>query len=355
MATESKNEKFGMKLDNHIEATIDDWQDHFFKIFSERNKDFTEGHQFMWLKVIEKATIVGEAIRKNDFNEASRSLARVFCWLCGFCSENKDILGTDKLSDIIWYKYPRICSTCAIKMDTKLVEEILKKDGLKCACDRTADDRENKKVNNEILEGYRKLERPNALDEWVMMFEAIFGHRLHIQSLDSICFHFMEEVGEVTTALRNYRENEINIDHRENVDRDTLVRIMDNIRGDDPEYVILKSEINDDREFFDACQNLMVNSIKEEVADVFSWLSALVIKLLDNRKCYTEYEDRFFSTLFPTESQDTFQPFYSRTRKPLNLSSIVCLEYYNGCPICKNRKMGKDQCMCKTKMAPTII
>jgi len=353
MVTESENEKFRMKLDNHMKATIDNWQAYFYKIFSERNKDFTEGHQFMWLKVIEKATIVGEAIRKNNFNEASRSIARVFCWLCGFCSENKDILGTDKLSDIIWYKYPRVCSTCAVKINKELIKEITSKNGLKCTCDRTADERVNKKVDNEILEGYRELEKPKALDEWVMMFEAIFGHRLHIQSLDSICFHFLEEVGEVTTALRNYRENEMNID-RGNVDRALLERIMGRLRGDDPEYVILKLE-KDDRIFFDACQNLMANSIKEEVADVFSWLSALVIKLLGNRRCYTEYEDRFFSTLFPTESQDKFQPFYIRTRKPLNLSSIVCLEYCNGCPVCENKKMGNDRCTCEIKMAPSII
>jgi hypothetical protein len=168
----------------------------------------------------------------------------VFCWLCGFCSENKDIIGTDKLSDIIWYKYPRVCSTCAVKINKGLIKEITSKNGLKCTCDRTADDRVNKKVDNEILDGYRELEKPEALDEWVMMFEAIFGHRLHIQSLDSICFHFLEEVGEVTTALRNYRENEMNID-RGNVDMDMLERIMGNIRGDDPEYVILKSEKNE--------------------------------------------------------------------------------------------------------------
>ena len=354
MVTESENEKSEIKIKDPMNMTIDGWQAYFHQIFSERNKDFTEGHQFMWLKVIEKATIVGEAIRKNDFNEASRSLARVFCWLCGFCSENKDIIGTDKLSDVIWYKYPRVCSTCAVKINEELAKEILNKEGLKCACDHTADERVNKKVNNEILEGYRLLKKPKTLDDWVVMFEAIFGHRLHIQSLDSICFHFVEEVGEVTTALRNYRENTMVITS-ENVDRDMLERIMEKIRGDDPKYIIIKTKMMDDRDFFDACQNLMADSIKEEVADVFSWLSALVIKLLGNRKCYTEYEERFFSTLFATESQDTFQPYYSKKRKPLNLSSIVCLEYCNGCPSCENRKMGNDRCTCETKMAPTII
>lgn len=352
MVTETtKNEKPIINSNNHSEATIEDWQAYFLQLFSKRN-EFLTG-PFMWLKVIEKATIVGEAIRKNNFNEASISLARVFCWLCAFCSENKDVLETDNLGEIVWYKYPKVCSACVVELNEELMKEIESKTALKCRCDQTVEYKVNKHVNNEILDEYRRLSKPVKLDEWVEMFCVIYGHRLHIQSLDSICFHFLEEVGEVTTALRNYKELKINIDPA-NVDRNKLIKLMDPLRKNDVEYDLLKSKKKSEVEFCDGCRKILKDSIKEELADVFSWLCALVIKLLENRKCYTEYEGRFFNTLYPDGPMGKLQTFYNQ--KPLNLSSIVYLEYADGCPVCKNLKKKEGvKCICGTKMSSTII
>lgn len=254
MVTETtKNEKPLVSENNHSEVSLEVWQDYFSQLYSERNKDFTpEVSSFIWLKVIEKATVVGESIRKKNFNDASKALARVFCWLCSFSTKNSDMLDTKSLSEIVWYKYPKICSTCAQELDTELMRELENKKALKCRCDQNVEDISGKHVNNEILEEYRRLDKPIKLDEWVDMFRVIYGHRLHLQSLDSICFHFVEEVGEVTTALRNYRELEINIDPK-NVERDKILKLMDPVRKNDTDYDLLKTKEENDEVFFAGC------------------------------------------------------------------------------------------------------
>jgi NTP pyrophosphatase (non-canonical NTP hydrolase) len=186
------------------------------------------------------------------------------------------MLETNNLSEIVWYKYPKVCSTCALELNEELIREIESKKALKCRCDQTVEYELSKHVNNEILGEYRRLSKPVKLDEWVEMFNVIYGHRLHIQSLDSICFHFVEEVGEVTTALRNYKEFGINIDP-ENVDRDKLIKFMDPLRKNNLEYDLLKLKEKSDEGFFAGCQKILMDGIKEELADVFSWLCALVI------------------------------------------------------------------------------
>jgi hypothetical protein len=96
------------------------------------------------------------------------------------------------------------------------------------------------------------------------------------------------------------------------------------------------------------------DSIKEELADVFSWLCALIIKLLESRKCYTDYEKRFIRKLDKDGPMAKLLKFYEE--KPLKLSSIIYLEYIDGCPVCKNLKNEKgSKCICDTKMSPTII
>lgn len=355
MVTETtKNEKPLVRENNHSEVSLEVWQDYFSQLYSERNKDFTpEVSSFIWLKVIEKATVVGESIRKKKFNDASKALARVFCWLCGFCTKNSDMLETNSLSEIVWYKYPKICSTCAQELDTELMRELENKKALKCRCDQNVEDISGKHVNNEILEEYRRLDKPIKLDEWVDMFRVIYGHRLHLQSLDSICFHFVEEVGEVTTALRNYRELEINIDPK-NVERDKILKLMDPVRKNDTDYDLLKTKEENDEVFFAGCRKILKDSIKEELADVFSWLCALIIKLLESRKCYTDYEKRFIRKLDKDGPMAKLLKFYEE--KPLKLSSIIYLEYIDGCPVCKNLKNEKgSKCICDTKMSPTII
>jgi len=74
--------------------------------------------------------------------------------------------------------------------------------------------------------------------EWVNTFERIYGNLDRIQSIEQICFHLTEEIGEVARELRLVREN-----HQ-------------------------KKKLKE-----------RVKKLQDELADVFDWLIALLLKI----------------------------------------------------------------------------
>lgn len=197
---------------NFNRVPLDDWVEFFNDIFEDRNSELIkkggeESARFMWLKVMEHSTRIAEAIRKRGFFDAVYSVARVFCWICGFVKNNGELLGTknsqSSLGDILWHKYPRACAYCAPSLTAAIKEIVQSKGALKCCCEPAVEQVKNKKAHAPHLDEYRKtLLRPDSLDKWSDMIVGIYRERCSLMSLDSICFHFLEEVGEVLTMMQ---------------------------------------------------------------------------------------------------------------------------------------------------------
>lgn len=341
-----------INISNFYNASIKDWEVYFHDIFCDRNKQLEP--KFIWLKVIEHSTRIAEGIRKRRFFEAVTSVARVFCWTCAFVSSNPDLFGNSSLEDLLWYKYPRACSYCTSPLKNDIRKIIEEKGAVPCKCGPEIEETAQKMSSARHLEDYRKeLQKPKSLDDWGKMIDTIYNRRHTLMSLDSICFHFFEEVGEVLLAMRTNSDFQINIPENDySIDKVKKafvnVKLFEEfLKKEDPKY----------KELINATKQ----AVKEEVADVISWLFSLTSKLLSLRTSFSDYEKGTFDLIqqIPEEKALTKLTGYGILRTPsdsfLNLSSILYIWYANGCTVCNNFQKGKDKCQCSTKITRLFI
>lgn len=186
---------------NASEVSIDAWQAAFWTLYG--HKDDKLPLYDMMLQMIVDATRLTEAMRKSRYDEAFTCLPRVFSWLCSMsakCAANPDEYAdlspvSQTLSEIIWHKYPGVCSLCAQK---------------RCVCptfnaDLLTDGERDEMVRSRAttLEAERQLGvRPTTLDEWVGMFELIYGTVNGSRNAEVKVMHFWEELGELEVELR---------------------------------------------------------------------------------------------------------------------------------------------------------
>lgn len=277
---------------------MDDWVEEFYEIY--RLKDKKRTIPEMWLHLQENASKVGEALRRNEYGLALRELAHVFCWLCSFvakCNDedqpakymNRAYLLKRKFWDIVWHKYPNACYRCG---------------GSPCECLKWGKDLERKDRQIKIakrLEDMRKQKptTPPTVDQLVERFRLIYENTHYAIPIEYLGFHFLEEVGEVAREI-------LNLAPFEGKDLEKLTK---------PESKKLTE---------------LQTKLADELADAFSWIACLLIKL------------DFFS--------ETMWNYYGlkRKRKKITLPEIVWNEYksrrgdFLNCPHCKERP-----CRCK--------
>jgi NTP pyrophosphatase (non-canonical NTP hydrolase) len=186
-------------LVNYTDATMNEWQRAFWEVYGLQDNDL-KLHDMM-LQLTVDATRLSEAVRKENFVEALSVLPRLLSWL--FSLNSKTVGSYPDLSpkgallaDVVWHKYPRRCSLCAQRS---------------CICvtwvtdDLTSEERIEKERENEAtLAAARKDEsQPRTLDEWVEMFEEIYGRVNRSRSASDKMLHLWEEIGELEVELRN--------------------------------------------------------------------------------------------------------------------------------------------------------
>ena len=152
----------------------------------------------MWIAVMSHTSFIGENIRKVAFEKLVKSAAHTFCWLCSFVNKcntyQKDIFSiSENLSEIVSLKYPLVCGHCRTNV---------------CKCDaEKMDSIDDKTALYKELFGLRKVilpsVRPFSIKDWRENFHRIYAGRIHIQTLESIGFHFLEEIGEAAFVLGN--------------------------------------------------------------------------------------------------------------------------------------------------------
>lgn len=225
-------------LEHH---SLDEWVEEFYTIYKEKDRKRTV--QEVWLHLVENASKVGECIRTDDLKTAFKELAHVFCWLSSFvakCNDRdasnniKKVYLLDKpLSEIVWNKYPNICYKCGHNP---------------CICPVLS---EFPSDIDKRVEERRKQKHlmPKTLDEWIDMFKRIYEKAHTDLSIENICFHFLEEVGEVAREILKLSKFETKVEKNElsRKDGEELKKIKENL--------------------------------EKELADVFSWIASLISKL----------------------------------------------------------------------------
>lgn len=187
-------------------ASVRDWQEMFHELYLEPNSWLAVGE--IWNRVTEEAGQLAESLRKAELQDLRDGdvLADPLAWL--FALANR--LGAD-LTEVTWAKFPGICPYCVV--EEVGLSRLAKKNVYatrggwpvlrECRCP-TSNEHTYEEVDP-IIEPFRRRRdlQPRSLDEWQSMFKGLYGsrHRI-IGTVDTLAFHFVEELGEVAREIR---------------------------------------------------------------------------------------------------------------------------------------------------------
>jgi NTP pyrophosphatase (non-canonical NTP hydrolase) len=295
-----------------------------FAIYQNHNMHSTP-HE-LWLQVVNDASQLAETIRRQiirtkrttDFNVYTQ-IARLFCRLSAFIGSHlyepsrthnpiaslmqkppldDFISGPERYEKWILWKYPNACPTCGncpcVCAAYRRIMEDRNNSGYDAFWKQHAADfatlkERYRSANGEVNQEVKTLYE-GSLDDWVEMFHKIYGSGHIEMSLESIAFHFLEEIGEVSDGLlcldELFRYRGTRQDHP--VDARSLHDRVIQRAGEDPahrrfsdEYQAASERWHEDKsEFaFSRLVDINVSLMKEELADVFSWMCALLNKI----------------------------------------------------------------------------
>jgi len=189
--------------------SLDDWETEFDEIYGriDQQRSLAE----MWLLMMEDASQLAEAIRREKYSDALRKLSRVFGWTCSFVARCRasDLKDTPfylekTLSEIVWQKYPYRCSLCG---QERCICAVVRGE-LEELSPAEKKNREARVADTLAVARQRTELRPKTLDSFVNMFSQIYKGAHYNLPIEAILLHFLEEVGEVSSCIREIREND---------------------------------------------------------------------------------------------------------------------------------------------------
>lgn len=230
------------------EQSLDFWVKNIAEIYHDQHskREATD----MLLPVVQYASFIAEDVRKAEYGELHSHLAHTFAWFCALVGRCKFFPANthpfyqieDNLSDLIGYKYPNKCGHCA----SNPCDCAKRRMQLEFAQDKVPSDSALVTARKQFKRTYQNW----TLQNWVSMFDEIYSNLIYAMSVESIAFHLMEELGEVARALRGLIEYEGALGKESELDSN---------RKKDLDY--------------------KKYSFQTELADVFSWLIAVYLKL----------------------------------------------------------------------------
>lgn len=335
---------------NHSTCSIDDYYTDFAVIWE---RDRTERSVFdLWLHVVDHAARVASALRRQLPPQVIDEISDTTVWLMSFiahCASTKNRFDMnfkfEQLpSDLIWNKYPGLCPGCfdswiisllnlstedAPKRKLELYESTINEaieqraeiyhSPTPCTCLvrvtthtkdqdiiltlRTELDRFRLMYADALRERGKKLVGISELEE---MFDIIYANVHRVQTLESITFHLLEEIGEATQAIKD-------------------CYTFDNSR----------------EPFTPQLFRLRKQRMLEELGDIFSWVYTVAIKL---RSTYFKLAQEYLASI--TRRSDLPKSFsfadilwskYGMTSDGENWNSLNC----PGCS-CAPCECGRD-------------
>lgn len=315
-----------------------DWSSGFKKLYDNPDKD-RQPEEF-WNATMAHLSGIGEAIRKTHYKDILKSAAHAFCWMCSYveyCNNTEDLLFkfNHPLSEIVGLKYPGICGHCLEKT---------------CVCYSVKMDKQKDKSAKylDLLNEWKKRKYSDyTFEMWFEDFWNIYSGQIHIQVIESIGFHLLEEAGEEAKAVRELIQFRGILDAKfDEIGKDFLINIS-SISGLVNEYErcidVLRKKFNiqEDKKIF---KNIDLTSVEPdfikmrivkakmdfviELADTFSWFCAVLLKLEEIIKC-ENLTDEILKTFCIEES---LKEIYKSEKPDEPLKCYAC---------------GKVNCECK--------
>lgn len=273
--------------------TIVKWTEKFKELYKETDK-LRKSEEF-WNAVLAHLSCIGEAIRKNHYPELLKAAASAFCWMCSFvskCNDSDDIFKVhNSLPEIVGLKFPTVCGHCEHKP---------------CICDPAtieATPDKSAKYGNLYKQGRDKhiVWNEYSLSDWLGVFHDIYGGRIHLQTMESLGFHLLEEAGEEAMAVRNLIQFRGILEQRiEGIDSEFLEKIskidglveeyestlkaLKHKTGKSSDKEALKGIAYDSRDPVFIKTRVVKAKMDQiiELADTFSWFCATLLKLSYN-------------------------------------------------------------------------
>lgn len=283
------------------------------------------------LHVLDHATKLGEAIRREDADLILRQTAETANWLFGFVAKlQTDKTGWEsrfnipvKFSHMIWHKYPNICPHCfqrvyMIDQGQKAANYTADLKG-KCKYCLADYPKVEKRTNELEYEELKKLsdtelrkyaqenleEIPKTLKKMETMFHRMYEANTALSTLEKIGFHILEETGEMSRA------------------------VIDIYTDKNPDKILPDKQ-------YDLC---------DEAAEVFAWLCSLTLRVRNQADNFDRYWSRLVTYALPT-------PKSEKLSKRVGLEQILWVNYRNKetkryqCDYCK-----RPRCKCKLEFA----
>lgn len=288
--------------------SIEWWADKLYEVYGDRMK-IRKPEEF-WMNVLAHISGIGESIRRTSYDDLLYHAAHALSWMICYikkCNLEKDgfFRLKNNLTEIVGLKYPAECGHCQSKP---------------CQCDPIRMDKlEDKAAHYEKLYESWQVCIKNSdynINNWVGIFGKIYGGRIHLQTLENIGFHLLEEGGEEARAVRQlvrFREELPKTKGKKKAIIDeTFLSEIDNIPGlinvykrasKEVKKIDIKSPAGEDKkqiDFKDAsadqlkCRIAIVKmDLIIEFADTFSWFVGVLLKLkeiLENLKFYDKFK-----------------------------------------------------------------
>jgi NTP pyrophosphatase (non-canonical NTP hydrolase) len=304
---------------------LDEYVDVVAKIYSEHDKNRSIWD--IWCHTLHHAAGIAEQIRLGATGEGLRTeIADFSLWLFtailkfrGKFGESKDgfegpydrfVRIQSPCTDLLWQKYPKACPSCSgLRIASERTDGVGPGHLNPCECPAQRPEAEDPATRRKRITALRNYsdeirgEKPISIDDWQKMFGTVFESNLKALSLTDIGLHLMEELGEASDAIiRMYTYGE--------------------------------------RTFVKGEPNWRQSDLEGELADVISWLFALVEKLDSlRRNTHTDGKNESEPTVSPVEA--------------VRLSAIIWERYGSDalnsfhCQKCKSR-----ECHCEIILVP---
>ncbi len=309
-------------------ASLDQWVQFIGRIYFHVNEDMEPLD--LWMQIVVDASILAEHVRKGELEEAESRIVKLFGWMCAFIGKylyapepvkpSSDPIGDrlrrrvetytaleESYGKWILEKYPNACSKCGSKpcycsVYRKEIEQ--RKERPAAYAKRESEFQKNRE---KARAQYRKVRgNPNSttrkavdqpLDKLISSLIEIYGSGHYDTDVWRLAAHFQEEVGEVAqelikiTELDWHKENHFSIGPLVNeaikrkesegkpIDRSVRQRVGKLTR--------------DDNALFECLMNSAIEKLKEELADVFTWLTAMLHKIGEDRRAKNKNDEEY--------------------------------------------------------------
>ena len=262
---------------------ISQWAEALDKVYA--GPDSPRSPEEIWIGTMAHCSSIGEAIRKSDFVELMGFAARAFSWMLSFsvkCAKTKDLMFRceNNFCEMVYLKFPDLCGHCTQNP---------------CNCKPIDMDANKDKAGKyeRLLEKWTRDQRTKAIqytiDDWLKIIADIYGGRIHLQTMETLGFHFLEEAGEEAKAVRNLMQlRGASKPGLDGIDEATISRLAaipaiagEYIRlgkgkpGGKPEF---KLDSNDKADIYARIVAGKMDLIVE-LADTFSFFCSMLIKL----------------------------------------------------------------------------